>query len=112
MRPALCGRLLGLTINPFLQYRSPLPVEFMLPLSKSVGVAFCLIVSFERHRKFKSQLIGSGPDKRVGFSHKFQLRLPAGLRLLEHLSAITCRGDPNPQFSAEGEALFAWRSAV
>jgi hypothetical protein len=27
-------------------------------------------------------------------------------------TAITYRGDPNPQFSAEGEALFAWRSAV
>ncbi len=27
-------------------------------------------------------------------------------------TAITYRGDPNPQFAAEGEALFAWRSAV
>lgn len=27
-------------------------------------------------------------------------------------SAITYRGDPNPQFAAEGDALFAWRSAV
>jgi len=27
-------------------------------------------------------------------------------------TAITYRGDPNPQFSAEGEALFAWRSVV
>ena len=28
------------------------------------------------------------------------------------LSAITYRDDPNPQFSAEAAALFAWRSAV
>ncbi|RVJ51273.1 hypothetical protein CN166_28045 [Sinorhizobium medicae] len=27
-------------------------------------------------------------------------------------TAITYRGDPNPQFAAEAEALFAWRSAV
>ena len=27
-------------------------------------------------------------------------------------TAITYRGDPNQQFSAEGDALFAWRSAV
>ncbi|WP_322883931.1 hypothetical protein U8C35_10325 [Sinorhizobium medicae] len=27
-------------------------------------------------------------------------------------TAITYRRDPNPQFAAEGEALFAWRSAV
>jgi hypothetical protein len=27
-------------------------------------------------------------------------------------SAISYRGDPNPQFSAEADALFAWRSAV
>ncbi|KSV64046.1 hypothetical protein N185_35350 [Sinorhizobium sp. GW3] len=27
-------------------------------------------------------------------------------------TAITYRGDPNPQYHAEGEALFAWRSAV
>ncbi len=27
-------------------------------------------------------------------------------------SAITYRGDPNPQFAAEGQALFEWRSAV
>ncbi|WP_373365131.1 hypothetical protein [Sinorhizobium medicae] len=25
-------------------------------------------------------------------------------------TAIAYRGDPNPQFSAKGEALFAWRS--
>lgn len=28
------------------------------------------------------------------------------------LSAISYRGDDNPQFAAEAEALFAWRSAV
>jgi hypothetical protein len=27
-------------------------------------------------------------------------------------TAITYRDDPNPQFAAEGAALFAWRSAV
>jgi RecB family exonuclease len=27
-------------------------------------------------------------------------------------TAITYRDDPNPQFAAEGEALFTWRSAV
>ncbi|MDX0630288.1 hypothetical protein GOC91_29390 [Sinorhizobium medicae] len=27
-------------------------------------------------------------------------------------TAITYRGDPNPQFAAEGDALFTWRSAV
>lgn len=27
-------------------------------------------------------------------------------------SAISYRGDPNPQFAAEADALFAWRSAV
>ncbi|MDW9712457.1 hypothetical protein GOB44_21655 [Sinorhizobium meliloti] len=27
-------------------------------------------------------------------------------------AAITYRGDPNPQFAAEAEAFFAWRSAV
>ncbi|WP_420836861.1 hypothetical protein [Aquabacter cavernae] len=27
-------------------------------------------------------------------------------------TAVSYRDDPNPQFAAEGEALFAWRSAV
>ncbi len=27
-------------------------------------------------------------------------------------SAVSYRGDPNPQFAAEAEALFVWRSAV
>ncbi|VTZ59198.1 hypothetical protein EMEDMD4_1010007 [Sinorhizobium medicae] len=48
-----------------------MPVKFVLPLSKPVGMAFCLIVPFERHRSFKSQPHREWPDKWVGFSHEF-----------------------------------------
>ncbi|WP_322884898.1 hypothetical protein U8C32_14770 [Sinorhizobium medicae] len=49
------------------------------------------------------------------YSAAIQAHLDARARARQYdgiQTAITYRGDPNPQFSAEGEALFAWRSAV
>ncbi|WP_164823497.1 hypothetical protein [Sinorhizobium meliloti] len=46
-------------------------------------------------------------------SAALQAHLDANARERQHdviQTAITYRGDPNPQFSAKGEALFAWRS--
>ena len=41
------------------------------------------------------------------------LEAKAGERHYDSIqSAVSYRGDPNPQFAAEAEALFAWRSAV
>lgn len=49
------------------------------------------------------------------YTRAIQARLDAKARERQYdgiQTAITYRDDPNPQFAAEGEALFAWRSAV
>jgi hypothetical protein len=49
------------------------------------------------------------------FSAAIQAHLDAKARERQYdgiQTAITYRGDPNPQFSAEGDVLFPWRSAV
>lgn len=48
------------------------------------------------------------------FSAAIQLHLDAKAQQRRYdgiQTAITYRNDPNPQFAAEGEALFEWRSA-
>ncbi len=49
------------------------------------------------------------------YSRAIQAHLDAKARERQYdgiQTAITYRDDPNPQFAAEGAALFAWRSAV
>ncbi len=49
------------------------------------------------------------------YSAAIQNHMDATARLRQYdgiQTAITYRNDPNPQFAAEGEALFIWRSAV
>jgi hypothetical protein len=49
------------------------------------------------------------------YTRAIQARLDAKARERQYdgiQTAITYRDDPNPRFAAEGDALFAWRSAV
>ncbi len=55
------------------------------------------------------------PITQADYSNAIQAHLDAKARERQYdgiQTAITYRDDPNPQFAAEGEALFAWRSAV
>jgi hypothetical protein len=55
------------------------------------------------------------PITQADYSVAIQLHLDAKARERQYdgiQTAITYRDDPNQQFAAEGEALFAWRSAV
>lgn len=55
------------------------------------------------------------PLTQADYSAAIQAHMDAKARERQYdgiQTAITYRDDPNPQFAAEGEALFAWRSAV
>lgn len=57
----------------------------------------------------------SNPPTKQDFTNAIQAHLDITARGRNYdsiQSAITYRGDPNPQFAAEADALFEWRSAV
>lgn len=55
------------------------------------------------------------PPTEQDYTNAIQAQLDATARERNYDSiqtAVTYRGDPNPQYAAEGEALFNWRSEV